>query len=206
MMVSATAQVTSDHARCRNDNAEEGCAVHMATAIKRWTLDELHSLPDDGNKYELIDGDLFVTPAPSDEHETIAARLTRILDPYVAEHGLGLVYRPRAVVRTKSRSEVEPDLMVRQPQAGRGAHWDVAPIPILVVEIASPYTRRRDRMQKRDHYMEIGVPEYWIVDPEERSITTIRPNQPDQVSRDRVIWSPAGIPDALEFDAIAIFG
>ncbi len=71
----------------------------MATATKRWTLEELHRLPDDGNKYELVRGDLFVTPPPTDAHETILARLTRLLDPYVAAHGLGFVYRPRAVLR-----------------------------------------------------------------------------------------------------------
>jgi Uma2 family endonuclease len=180
----------------------------MATAIKRWTLEELHSLPDDGNKYELIDGELFVTPAPTDEHETIAARLTRILDPYVAKHGLGFVYRPRAVIRTGSKrkkSEVEPDLMVRQPQSGRKAQWDDAPIPILVVEIESPYTRRRDHMQKRDHYMKIGVAEYWIIDPEERSILQIRACEPDLECRDRIIWSPSGAAEPLEIETTRIF-
>ena len=71
----------------------------MPNAVKRWTLRELHSLPDDGNKYELVRGELFVTPPPTYDHETIAARLTQILVPYVASHGLGLVYHPRAVLR-----------------------------------------------------------------------------------------------------------
>ena len=67
--------------------------MHMANrAKKRWTLEELDSLPDDGNKYELIHGELFVTPAPTFQHETILARLTRILDPYVAANNLGFVY------------------------------------------------------------------------------------------------------------------
>ncbi|MEO7359410.1 MAG: Uma2 family endonuclease, partial [Gemmatimonadaceae bacterium] len=68
----------------------------MATETKQWTLAELRSLPDDGNRYELVRGALFVTPAPSNPHERIAARLTRILDPYAAKHGLGDVYRPRS--------------------------------------------------------------------------------------------------------------
>ena len=54
---------------------------HMPATTKVWTLEELHSLPDDGNKYELIRGELFVTPAPTNDHETISARLTRLLDP-----------------------------------------------------------------------------------------------------------------------------
>jgi Uma2 family endonuclease len=178
----------------------------MATATKRWTLEELHSLPDDGNKYELIHGELFVTPPPTDDHETIAARLTRILDPYVAQHGLGLVYHPRAVLRFE-KSEVEPDLMVRQPQHDRTADWDRAPIPILVIEILSPYTRRRDQLQKRDFYMmDVGVPEYWIVDREQSSITQLRPGVEEHVTRVHLTWSPAGVTTPLTFDLAAVFG
>jgi len=84
----------------------------MAQSTTQWTLDRLHSLPDDGNKYEIVHGELLVTPAPAPMHETIAARLTRLLDPYVAAHGLGYVYHPRAVFR-RHGSEVEPDLIVR---------------------------------------------------------------------------------------------
>ena len=71
--------------------------MHMANRVqKKWTLEELHSLPDDGNKYELIRGQLFVTPPPTDAHETICARLHRLLDPYVAANGLGLTTSFRA--------------------------------------------------------------------------------------------------------------
>jgi Uma2 family endonuclease len=176
----------------------------MATATKRWTLDELHSLPDDGNKYELINGELFVTPPPTEEHETIVARLSRILDPYVAKHDLGLVYRPRAVVRTRG-SEVEPDLMVRRPQGRRKAQWEDAPIPILIVEVLSSYTRRRDLVQKRDHYMDVGVPEYWIVDPDNQAVRQIRRGLADEVTRDQLSWSPAGVAEALVLDVAGLF-
>jgi Putative restriction endonuclease len=111
--------------------AEEGCPMPMATRTKRWTLEELDRLPEDGNRYELVRGELFVTPAPTDDHETIAARLTRLVDPYVAAHGLGYVYRPRAVVQRKG-SQVEPDLMVRAAQTTPRATWKRAPLPILI--------------------------------------------------------------------------
>jgi len=81
----------------------------MAAQTKQWTIEEAHSLPDDGNKYEVVRGELFVTPPPSDDHETITARLTRILDPFVAANSLGMVYHARAVMRFGD-SEVEPDL------------------------------------------------------------------------------------------------
>lgn len=180
----------------------------MAVAIKtkkRWTLAELHSLPDDGNKYELVRGELFVTPPPTDPHETIAARLTRLLDPFVARHGLGLVYRPRAVFRYES-SEVEPDLMVRAPQGNPRSDWSKAPKPILIVEILSPSTRRRDYEIKRQFYLESGIPEYWIVDPERREVTVVRSGQADLVTADTLHWTPPGLSTSLEMQVPQIFG
>jgi Uma2 family endonuclease len=164
--------------------------MHMATEMRPWTLEEVHRLPDDGNKYELVRGELFVTPAPSVDHETIIARLARALEPYVAANELGLVYRPRAVLRFEG-SEVEPDLMVRQPPSGRRTAWEHVPVPILVVEVLSPYTRRRDRGPKRDFYMDSGVAEYRIVDPDDESVTIVRRGRDDRTVRDQVAWLPS---------------
>lgn len=171
-----------------------------------WTLDELHSLPEDGNKYEVVDGKLFVTPAPTDMHETIAARLARVLDPYVERQGLGYVYRPRAVFRVQRRSEVEPDLMVRRPNETPGRAWEDAPIPALIVEVLSPYTRRRDQVQKRAFYLRSGIPEYWVIDPDERTVRVVRPDAEDRVEAHRVVWHPAGASEALTIDVNALFG
>ena len=179
-------------------------AVPMPTKSKVWSLEELHSLPDDGNKYELVRGELFVTPPPTEEHETILARLTRLLDPFVAANGLGFVYHPRAVMRFKG-SEVEPDLMVRKPQTQPKATWDRAPVPSLVVEVVSASTRRRDHDQKKDLYMDAGVGEYWIVDPERRTITVVRPGEADRVERERVVWAPLGAPSSLTIALTDVF-
>ena len=179
--------------------------MHMAAKVKPWTIEELHRLPDDGNKYEVVRGELFVTPAPTDRHETILARLTRLLDPYVAAHGLGLVYRPRAVMQFDG-SEVEPDLMVRQPQLERDAGWAGAPTPILSIEVSSDSTRRRDRNQKRSLYMDAGVDEYWIVDPEAETITSIRRDRGDTVASEALAWKPFGAPVALEIKLASVFG
>jgi Uma2 family endonuclease len=174
----------------------------MANATKQWTLQELHSLADDGNKYELVRGDLFVTPPPPYLHETIAAKLTHILVPYVTAHGLGFVHHPRAVMRFEG-SEVEPDLMVRP--ADPKADWDRAPVPTLVVEIFSGNTRRRDQNQKRDLYMEAGVAEYWMVDPERQVIMVVRPGRPDLVTGDMLTWAPAGASSPLIFEIPQLF-
>ena len=178
--------------------------MHMATNIKRWTLEELHSLPDDGNKYELVRGQLFVTPPPNLEHETILARLSRILEPYVAAHDLGFVYHPRSVLRFEG-SEVEPDLMVRQRPRELRVDWDQAPVPILVIEVLSGSTRRRDRQDKRELYAEAGVDEYWIVDPERRVMTVAHLDCREETVGDTLTWSPRGAGAPLVLQVADLF-
>ena len=179
--------------------------MHMATELKRWTLEELHSLPEDGNKYELIRGELFVTPPPTDDHETILARLTRVLDRFVEAHGLGHVYHPRAVFRFEG-SEVEPDLMVRQEAPGLGNAWEKAPLPLLIVEVFSPTTRRRDQVQKNDFYIDAGIPGYWMVDPEQRVVTVVRQGEARATVSDALVWHPVQAGAPLTIPLAEIFG
>lgn len=179
--------------------------MHMATQTKHWTLEEVHRLPDDGNKYEVVRGELFVTPPPSDDHETITARLTRILDPFVAANGLGMVYHARAVMRFEG-SEVEPDLMVRQPHPrGRKGSWDDAPTPTLIVEVLSPSTRRRDHEHKRQLYLDAGVTEYWIIDPDNETIRVVTPGRPDELVKEEITWAPAGVAARLRIEVRQLF-
>ena len=180
-------------------------ALPMPTKTKMWSLEELHTLPDDGNKYELVHGALFVTPPPTVDHEEIEARLNRILVPFVAANALGYVYHPRAVIRFRG-SEVEPDLMVRLPHPNPEAGWEASPVPLLVVEIISPGTRRRDHEQKKAFYLEAGVAEYWIVDPEGSNITVVRPGNNDRVEEDRVEWRPPGREAVLTVSIDEVFG
>jgi Uma2 family endonuclease len=179
--------------------------MHMATQLKRWTLEEVHSLPDDGNKYELVRGDLFVTPPPNEDHETILSRLTRVLDPYVAAQRLGMVYHPRSVMRFDG-SEVEPDLMVRQPRIVTDKDWDDAPTPILIVEVLSGSTRRRDHLQKRELYLEAGVAEYWIIDQEARNVRVVRAGQKDAVVTEELRWDAPGATAPCIVDLLELFG
>ena len=176
----------------------------VAPPTDAWTLAMLDALPHDGNKYELVRGELFVTPAPSRMHEFVGARLARMLEPYVVAQGLGYVFRPRAVVRFEG-SEVEPDLLVRREDAPH-LDWDSAPVPSLVVEILSPTTRRRDRNQKRDLYLDAGVGEYWIVDAESATITVVRRGATDAVVNDVVRWSPSSATGSLELRLSDVFG
>lgn len=179
--------------------------VFMATATKLWTIEELHRLPDDGNKYELVRGALFVTPAPGVPHEEIAVRLTHLIYAYVVTNRLGYVYHPRSSIMFEG-SEVEPDLMVRQPHPDRDdPTWENAPTPSLVVEIVSRITARRDRHEKRTLYMDAGIPEYWIVDRFAKTITIVQPRLTDVVVHDRMLWQPYGISTPLLFNLSEVF-
>jgi Uma2 family endonuclease len=173
-------------------------------ATKLWTLEDLHALPDDSIKYELVHGELLVTPAPTTNHETIAARIARALEPYVVAHDLGYVYRPRAVIQHDG-SQVEPDLMVRTP-GDANISWAAMSIPILVVEILSPSTSRHDREAKRRFYFEIGVADYWIVDPATRAVTPVQRGQADVVTGAQLTWQPAGATAPFVVQVSAIFG
>jgi Uma2 family endonuclease len=184
--------------------AEEGVSMAVPLSARKWTLRELHRLPDDGNRYELVRGELFVTPAPTYVHETIAAIIHEALAPYVQEHTLGRVYRPRSVVRVRPNTEVEPDLMVR-PIDPPGTTWERASRPMLVVEIVSDVTRRRDHHDKRALYLELGVPEYWIVEPADRAIHVARVGQSDMVAASTLSWHPAGAGNPFVLDVARMF-
>ena len=177
--------------------------MHMVQT-KGWTLEELHRLPDDGNKYELVRGELFVTPAPGVGHESLILRLRRIIEPYVVTHGLGSVFGPRAVIRMHG-SEVEPDLMVRPFGLPLPARWEDVPLPFLVVETLSNTTRRRDLGQKRDFYLDIGIAEYWIIDGEARAVRVVRADGEDVLVDRELTWHPERAPEPLIIDVGAYF-
>ena len=176
----------------------------VATAIKRWTLQELHSLPDDGNRYELVHGELFVTPPPNNVHETVLARLTHILVPYVEANRLGLVYPGTPAIR-RADNEVLPDIIVRAEAPAVRNDWENAPIPILVVEILSDATRRRDLDQKRRFYLDdVKVGEYWAVDPELRVVRVMSEGASARVATETLEWQPSGASTALSIDLKAL--
>jgi Uma2 family endonuclease len=138
-----------------------------------WTYEDYLRLPEDGNRYELIRGFLYVTPPPIYDHQFVLWCLSQTLGRFVHERRLGIVLMAPFAVRLPARigNPVEPDLVFlwaeQQPRSGdkffQGA-------PALVLEVLSPSTRRRDRTIKLDAYRDAGVPEYWLVDPEARTV------------------------------------
>ena len=176
----------------------------MAQATGAWTLADLDRLPDDGNRYELIDGELFVTPAPSPVHEVLAAALQELLQPYVHKERLGRAYMAKSVIQTK-KSQVEPDLMVRITPRPIPEKWPEMPIPILVVEVLSGITRRRDHVEKRAFYLRSGVAEYWIVNRWDRTIVVISRDADDVTADTQLTWHPTGAESALVIDVAEYF-
>jgi Uma2 family endonuclease len=164
--------------------------MRMATKARYWTRDDLADLPDDGNRYEVLDGALLVTPQASYRHQLVATRLIVILEPWCRRHQLGSVVGPGAVV--VERNELQPDVEVvpfgSYPAAVK---WEDLPMPILVVEIRSDSTYRRDVGVKRAAYQRFRIPEYWVIDPEERIalVWTQRAQEPTVVS-ESLRWQP----------------
>jgi len=145
------------------------------TARAVLTYDDYAALPDDGRRYEILDGDLSVTPAPGSAHQIILANLFRIVDAHVGAHNLGLVlFAPLAVILADT-TVVEPDLIYldnarRNRVSGRG----IEGAPTLLVEVLSPGTTKTDRGRKFALYARYGVPFYWIVDLEARAVEVFR--------------------------------
>ena len=150
-------------------SAEQGYRMHMATRVRRWTRTDLTRLPDDGNRYEVLDGELFVTPQAAKRHQRIAVKLVLALEPWCIQHGVGYLVGPGSVPFGKN--ELQPDVQVIPGLEPRGeVAWTDCPLPILVCEILSDSTAHRDLGKKRDAYLRIGIPTYWVVDPDQRRV------------------------------------
>lgn len=119
---------------------------------------------DDGRRYELIDGALYVSPAPTLRHQWVTARLSHLLMQHVEQHGGAVFAGPN--VSWSQRSLVIPDvvLVTAQTLARVSSELAVDLPPDLVVEVSSPSTRRYDLVVKRAHYARLEVPEHWFVD------------------------------------------
>jgi Uma2 family endonuclease len=176
----------------------------MVTSVRPWTRDELQRLPDDGNRYEVLDGQLLVTPFPEAPHQRVAGSLILRLEPYCRAQAVGVVVAPGPVPH--GDSELQPDIAAYlDPTIPFDAEWDRYPRAGLVVEILSPSTRRRDLGIKRAAYRRWGIPEYWIVDVEARSVTVVRPGRDDERLTGTLRWQPRPDVPALEIALATVF-
>ena len=176
-------------------------------ATTRWTADMVRALPDDGKRYEVIDGELFVTPAPTLLHQHAAFEIATLLKPYVATHAIGVVVLSPADVLTAEHVMVQPDVFVARLVEGRKpASWKDVGTPLLAVEILSPSTARADRQVKRRLYQRERVPEYWIVDVDARLIERWQPeDERPEILLDRIAWQPDSLHPPLVIDLAEYF-
>lgn len=145
----------------------------MAVTLKRkLDYEDYAGIPPDRNRYEIIDGDLAVTPAPSPVHQRVSRRLQRILEDYFHTHGLGEVFDAPIDLILTFHDVVQPDLVVASPTqvSARG----IEGAPLLVVEILSPSTARQDRTVKAQRYAALGLVHYWMVEPATRRLECYR--------------------------------
>jgi Uma2 family endonuclease len=136
-----------------------------------WTYSHYAALPDDGNRYEIIDGVLYMAPSPDTFHQDITGWIYYYLKNHVISHSLGKVFAAPYDVKLALSSVVQPDIVViLKEHKERVKEKCIAGAPDLVVEVASRSTKHLDRKQKYNSYACAGVSEYWIVDPQKRNV------------------------------------
>ena len=197
-----------------------------AASPRLWTRAEFDALPEDGRRYELIDGQLYVngvevpgndlaalrpemTPAPTWRHGTAVEHLYDLLHAYLATRRLAKVRLAPTDIDFNVHRVVQPDVFVVPFVDGRAPRsWVEAERLLLAVEVLSPSTARFDRTLKRRIYQGAGVPEYWIVDVDARLVERWRPtDQRPEILDERLVWRPEGVTpdDALTIDLAAYF-
>ena len=181
----------------------------------RWTYAEFARLPESGStRYEIIDDELVVTPAPTSRHQGIVTQLLSAIHLFSKEHGLGEVFPAPLDVLFAEGDYLEPDILfVRRNRAEVLTDRGVEGPPDLVVEITSPSTAARDRGVKLERYRLYGVPEYWVVDPDDRTVEVWAlgedADEPLVLGpEDTLRWAPAEAPNGpvLEIDVGELLG
>jgi len=142
----------------------------MAIRLKRsgLTYQDYLQLPDDGQRYEIIEGELYVSPAPNTKHQRVTGRLFRVLADHSEALDLGEVFVAPYDLKLGDPSIVQPDILyISWARQGIVTRLNAQGAPDLVVEVISPSSTRTDLEIKRDLYAKYGVPHYWVAHPEQ---------------------------------------
>lgn len=174
------------------------------------TYELYRQLPDDGKRYEVLDGELVVSPAPSRRHQRLSTRLHYHLFRHVeVERSLGEVYAAPFDVVLSDTNVVQPDLIyVAQERLELFQERGLFGAPDLVVEILSPRTRRRDRGLKKAIYARFGVRELWLVDPDRSEVEVWRLADGEDVLEGRLTPSDtlvSGVVPELRLELAQVF-
>lgn len=183
-------------------------APALLDAQRPLTLDDLFALDDEsGETYEIIGGELFVSPTPITTHQDVVQFISDAIGPYVRQNRLGKVYASPIAVRLGAHDIVQPDLLfisaAKRPLVETRV---IEGAPDLVIEVLSPSSRRNDLVRKRALYERTGIREYWIVDIPARRITLLelRSGQYEEIDTSGGTIRSAVI-DGLELSVAAVF-
>jgi Uma2 family endonuclease len=181
----------------------------MSQTAKRWTADKVRALPQDPYRYEVIDGELFVTPAPTAQHQRAVRQLFVRLAGYLSDDLTRgeLLFSP-ADISFHEDMLVQTDLFIVPPQPGgrRVLTWREIRGLLLAVEVLSPTTARADRQVKRRLYQHERVGEYWIVDLDARVVERWRPaDERPEILTTVLTWQPEPAVTPFELDLQEFF-
>ncbi|HEX5387612.1 MAG TPA: Uma2 family endonuclease [Gemmatimonadales bacterium] len=158
-----------------------------------YTADMVRALPDDGNRYEVVYGELLVSPAPRAWHQELAFRLAMAIHRYLETERIGHVMMAPADISWGPDVLVQPDVFVVPIGEAATFDWTRMRTLLLVAEVLSPSTARADRFLKRRRYQEAGVPCLWLVDGDARQVEVWTPEDRfPRIERDALTWRPAG--------------
>jgi len=179
----------------------------MPQQATHWTAAMVRALPDDGNRYEVVDGELFATPAPTWTHQRVVAALLVELGLYARAQGVFEVLPSPADIELDPEGLVQPDIFVQGLVDGRPPmDWNSGAPLLLVIEVLSPSTAGADRSIKRRRFQRAGIPEYWIVDADARVVERWRPeDERPEILGERLTWHPAGAREALAIELAPLF-
>lgn len=157
-----------------------------------YTADMVRAMPDDGNRYEVVYGELLVTPAPRLWHQELVLRLLVALNRYLETNPVAHVLHSPADISWGPDVLVQPDVFVVPVEEARTLTWSRMQTLLLVAEVLSPSSLKGDRFLKRLRYREAGVPLYWVVDGDERVVEVWTPADDfPAIERERLVWRPA---------------
>ncbi len=179
----------------------------MPHTADRWTAERVRALPDDENRYELVSGQLVVTPAPTYIHQAAVMALNDRIRPWLRETGIGESMASPADLSLGESEILQPDLFAfRSSRDRRPRSWADITSLLIAVEVLSPATARYDRTLKRLRYQRARVPEYWIVDLDARVVERWRPNdERPEILGGRLMWQPVEGEPGLEIELGAMF-
>ncbi len=182
----------------------------MPVVVPRYTISDLDSFPDDGNRYELLDGILLVSPGPAPLHEVVVGRLLSALYIYLGPMPLARVL-PRGTVELEPNIHLEPDILVipaDEPEGGIGpeTRWTAVRRWWLAVEVSGHGSRVYDRDHKTPAYLALGIREVWRVDLDDRRMYVSRQDAVGELRQtDRLIWHPPELAEPLVIDVATLF-